>query len=99
MMKKYTWKYWFAGMKAPKHSPKGCQAYDNSNCWHADPCPPCTWQSFPRRWKVAIKLCKWTAHGENLAKNPHTGVCFMACNMKCCNTCGRPVEIVKKGAK
>jgi hypothetical protein len=98
-MKKYEWRYWFAGMKRPSKLPKGCRVFVAGK-WFKETNAPIVWEgTLHRRWKVAIKTCKWTVHGANLIKNPHTQVSFVSMNMVCCNTCGKPVEIVKKGAK
>lgn len=55
-MKKYVWKYWFAGVRLPKTLPKGCEQYNGCNKkWYLETNKPNLWSNLPRRWKVEVK--------------------------------------------
>jgi hypothetical protein len=98
-MKKYTWKYWFEGMKRPKTTPKGCEWYSETGTWVKEILNnPQDWsmcKKVVRRWKVAVKTCKWIS-GESGYAGHGYGI---KCLPKKCPECGKPVEIVKKGSK
>lgn len=98
-MKKYVWRYWFHGIgtKKPSKQPKDCQWLNKYGKWLKDEADPRYWYS-PRRWKVALKTCKWCESDVFGIINPHTGV-RNEDEITYCPTCGKPVEIVKKGAK
>jgi len=94
-MKKYTWKYWFNGMSKPKVLPKNCFMLMDLTKWCKEPLLPERWEVNPRRWKVEAKTCKLIDLGDGYYKHTHKpGTKHTHCAM-----CGKPVEIVKKGAK
>ena len=101
-MKKYTTKYWFAGMKKPSKLPKGCENYEFAR-WFTEIHSPVCWGIHPRRWRVPVKTCKWTTQSDgkhDYYRNPHTGEWFnVITTIQFCPTCGKPVEIVEKKGK
>jgi hypothetical protein len=93
-MIKYVWRYWFAGMKKPSKLPKGCQNRSDTRLeWVKEDEQPHNWILNPRRWKVALKTCKWTVDKNEVYKNDHMHYYPWKCEY--CPTCGKPVEIVK----
>lgn len=92
-MKKFTYKYWFAGMKRPSKLPKGCEVRIG-NKWSRNVAEVHKWDYLPHRWKVEVKTCKkWYRKDDNIPADYH-GV-YSGYVPKYCEKCSKPVEIVK----